>query len=313
MDFRTLTNEAIRESGITLDSISSGDFASPTDPMQVKMKNWVKQAWREIQMERNEWEYNSRDATLIISPRIYVELGDRATAPAAGYLYTTNETDVDLEIVATTTLSGAWASGTATAYLDVIEVSGNFKFNETVDETSPTIANTDVFNIRGWGRYDLATLISGFSKPQLETFQIQSTGSSTVQDNTSNPDIRDLQFTPWAEWNNQYETNGQTGMPMLFTRTPLGTFDFWPRLDKQYVLKCTHTIAPAELSAHDDEPDIPEQYQWGIIWRAVMLYSQYDRQPDVEMRAYKNYRFYKREMDRFLKPGFSWQRSRFDG
>lgn len=50
MNYLDLTNEAIRESGISLNALTSGNFTSSTlDPMYTKFKNFVIQAWEEIQ------------------------------------------------------------------------------------------------------------------------------------------------------------------------------------------------------------------------------------------------------------------------
>lgn len=47
-----LVNKAIVESGVDLDQLTAGTFASPPDPYHVKFKNWVNDAWKEIQLER---------------------------------------------------------------------------------------------------------------------------------------------------------------------------------------------------------------------------------------------------------------------
>lgn len=313
MNYLTLVNETIREAGITLDALTSSDFASTTDPMKVRFKNWVAQAWREIQMDRGEWEFLTKEANVIISPRMYVELGDRATAPASGYTYTTTETDVDFEVVGVTTLSGDWSAGTAAAYIDFIDATGAFKFNETADETSPTSANLDVFTIRDWGRYDLSTLVDDLDEPNVRNFFIQETGGSSDQDNTSSTELTPLPFIAWDTFRNNYENSSITGKPILFTQAPNGDYDVYPRPDKQYLLKFSYVTAPVGLSAYTDTPVIDDKFQWAIVWRAVMFWAQYDRQVDAESRAFKNYRFYKRQLDKYLKPKFTWGRSRFDG
>lgn len=306
MNYLQLTNDAIRESGISLDSLTSSNFGSTTDPMQIKFKGWIEQAWREIQMERGEWNFSVQDAVITISPRIYVTNGNRATAPAADYTYTTSETDVDLVVVGTTTLSGAWADGDATAFIDVETLEDALKLSETVDETDPDTGNTDTWSIAGRGRYDLSTLVSGFDTPLLEEFYIQSTGNSSIQDNTAGYDLTNLKYMEWSEWNNWYETDPSKGCPRIFTRTNQNTYDFWPAPDKQYVLKLSYNAAPTSLSAYTDTPSVDSKYHPAIVWKAVMFWAQYDHNQQAEIRAYKNYRFYKREMDRYLKPGYTW-------
>ncbi len=315
MNYRELVNEAIREAGIKLTPLATGsDFTSPSDPMQVRFKNWVTRAWKEIQMSRGEWHYMTKSAVFNLSPRIYVEGGRRTgAAPAAGYTYTTDESLLDMEIVSVDTLSGSWTAGTAAAYIDLLTLDGTYKLNETADETSPDITKTNVFTIADRGSYDLADNVADLEEIQPENFYIQSTGGSTVQDNDSNTQLMKLTFVPWAQWNNWIRITPINGQPMYYTQNPEGRYMFWPDLNKQYTFKVNYITAPVQLSSETDEPTIPEQYHDVIVWRAVMFWAQYDqRQPD-EIAAFKNFRFYKRQLDRYKKPSISFQESKFNG
>lgn len=314
MNYRELVNEAIRESGTKLTLLSTGsDFTNPSDPMQIRFKNWVARAWKEIQMSRGEWHYMTKSAVFNLSPRIYVENGSRATAPAAGYTYTTNETLVDMEVLSVDTLSGSWSLGTAKAYIDLLTLDGNYKLRETADETSPDITETDVFTIMDRGKYDLVDYVADLDEIQQENFYVQSTGNSTSQDNDSNANLYKLQFVPWAQWNNWIRITPINGQPMYYTQNPEGLYMFWPDLNKQYTFKVNYITAPVSLSVEADEPDIPEQYHDVVVWRAVMFWAQYDQRPQDELTAFKNYRFYKRQLDRYKKPNISFQESKFNG
>lgn len=264
-------------------------------------------------MERGHWEHMTKEGVAILSPRFYVELGDRATAPPAGSTYSGDETGTEFEVVSTTLLDGTWAGGDAKAHIDVVEIVGTPKLNEAFDELTPSVLNTDVFTLRDWGKYDLSTYITGFNEPVLDSVFIQSTGGSTVQTNSADSDLRKLRFVEWSKWTEFQQISHALGRPELFTTTPDGDWAFWPKLDKQYLLKLSYSISPGELSLYSDEPtNLPTQYHYGIVWRAVMLWAQYDNRPQDEIRAFKNYRFYKRQMDRYLKPGFSWGASKFN-
>jgi hypothetical protein len=306
-----LVNEVIRESGVDLDSLSSSDWASPTEPMQIKMKNWVQQAWTEIQAERRTWEFMNRYGSFTLYPRLYVELGNRATAPADNATFECDTTGATFTLIATTTLSGAWASGTAKAYLDYEDLDGTFKFDEYVNELTPTAAD-DKFKIMDFGSYDLDTQFSDLATAQDITFFIQSTGSSTEQDNETDFDLEKLQFVPWETWVDSYEGQmGAFGRPQYFTIKPNGHYDFWPRADKGYFIKFKYTAEPGEFAAYSDEPAISEYLQYAIVWKAVMFYAQFDRAADVERRAKQRYMFYKYLLDRDKKPPFTWPRNRF--
>ena len=299
-----LVNDAIRESGVDLDSLSVLDFASPTDKMHERFKHWVSQAWKELQMERNEWEFKSKRATLNINPRIEVYLGDRSVAPPVDSTFIGNDTGATFKVVGTELLDGAWSAGTAKAVLDILDINGDYRFNEYFDEISPTPANLDAFRLKGWGRYDLRQMVSDLSEADNTTFFVQDAGGSTIQPNTSSANLEKLLYVPWASWVNYYEeAYGGLGTPRYFTTTPEGKYDFWPRLDKQYTLYFTYLSKPASLADDDDTLyNFPEEYEDAIVWRAVMYYAEYDRQFDVFQRASRRYGFYKNRLERNQMP-----------
>jgi hypothetical protein len=315
MNALDLVNEAIREAGIQLDSLSSSNYTTPTEAMHTKFKNWVNQSWKEIQLERLEWEFMSRNGMVTISPRLFVELGDRSIAPPAGSEFVCESTEATFTVLSTSLLDGTWAGGDAVAYIDYEDLDGQFKFDEYVNEVSPTPANTDVFKIRDWGRYDLASIYTDLEEANIGAFYIQSTGSSTTQDNTNAFDLTKLVFVPWSIWKDNYEeAYGSFGTPIFYTITPNGHYDFFPRPDKQYVIKFDYSAEPQAFSAYSDTPEgLPSHLHEIIVWRAVMFYAQYERAQDIEVRARKRYKFYKRILDRQYKPHFTFPRNKFNG
>ncbi len=314
MDALALLNGAIRESGIDLDSLSISEWASPPEKMHERFKEWVDQAWRDIQTERQGWEFMQRNGMTLISPRILVSSGNRATAPPVDATYLSEETESEFTVLLTTTLSGAWASGTAEAYIDLKEISGEFVFNEDVDEVTPTPASS-IFRIKGWGRYDLASTFSDLHSANTADFYVQSTGGSSIQTNSGQRDMEKLIFMPWASWNDNFESSvgGSRGRPVYFTKTGEGTYDFWPRPDQQYLLKASYTAEPVGFTDDAEEPDLPSQYHPVILWLAVVYYADYERQPDLWSRAERRYKYYKRMMDKDLKPRFTMPRNRYNG
>ncbi len=312
MNALELLNAVIRESGADLDSLSSSDWASPPGKMQQNMKQWVADAWSEIQIERTEWDFMSRKGAFTIYPRVYVESGNRATSPPAGAIYNTDTTDTDFTVISTTLLSGAWASGTAKAYIDYQDLDGQWKFDEYADETSPVAAG-NIFKIMDWGSYDLATQFTDLSEANTLNFYLQSTGSDTTQDNTTSFDPCKLQFIPWETWVDNYEGPiGSPGTPRYFTQTPNGHYAFWPRPDQGYLIKFTYTAEPGTFTAYSDSPTtLPDHLHPIIYWRATMFYAEYDNASEILRRATRRYKFFKRIMDRDRKARFTWPRNKF--
>ena len=307
-----LTNSAISESGVDLDALTSGNFASTTDPLAVRFKGWVNQSLREIEMERNEWSYKNKKAQVVIYPRLHVIDGDRATEPPADSTYEGVDSGSTFTVVDVTLLSGAWASGTAEAYIDLLDLSGPYSFNELYDETAPTAANADVFRAKWFGRYPLDTIVSDLFEANNDTFTIQ--GASGLADtdlNTGDTDIQKLTFVPWNLFNTGMERTQQFSRPYCFTQTPSGEYDFYPRPNQAYILTFDYSAEPQTLSAHGDSvTDMPALYQDMIVWRTVMYYADYDSKPAMFARAERRYEYYKNRAERNLMPPptFAWNR-----
>lgn len=312
-DYRTLCNRVIIESGTDVDEIASGDFSSPTDTMQKKVKSWVAQAWREIQMEINNWQYMSKQAQIEIYPQFLIIEGDRATAPGAGADFEGDDTASTFNLLATPTLlSGTWAAGTAVAIMKYSDLDGQPKWGEYYDETSPG-SQADCVRLKWWGRYNLASAVTDLLEADTSTFFIQSTGGSSLQTNSADSDNGGLTYVPWADWLVAYEGDPtSTGRPSFFTQTPEGWYDFWPRPDEGYLLTFTYSAEPQELSAAADEPTgLDSFYQDLIVWRAVMYYADYQERPSQFARAERRYESIKNRMERNQKPGFSFAPNAF--
>ena len=243
-----LVNTAILESGVDLDPLTSSNFALPPDQsMYRNMKTWVSDAWNELQIARDEYEFRTARATVFIYPAMYVENGLRATAPPVGATYNGDDTDSDFTIAQVITHSGSWAAGTAKATLYFKTAAEQYKLNEYFDELTPTPAN-NIFQSKGRGRYNFVNDAqkTDISEILYETMYVQTTGGSTIQTNSADSQLRKIEMIPWAQWAESFEQSLTYGMPQYATITPEGDLDFYPRPDKQYVLHFTYTTSRSE-------------------------------------------------------------------
>lgn len=307
MDYLTLTNKVIQEAGLDLDDLTSGDFASPTvkSKMYTRVKNWVSQAWRDIQLENNEWEFGKGTGIVSILPRVLVKLGDRATAPPSGSEYISASGGVSFVVDTPTLISGTWAGGTAEAWLDLESIDGNsLIWLESYDELDPTPAS-DVFALKYHGRYNPRSLAADLEEIDYETIKIQNPETGYDQN---------LKFIPWSQWKDQYEGAGDArGTPQLVTETPEGYMDFWPRPDREYTLSFEYTKSPNDLVAHDDVPEgLDSRYHEAIQWLAVMYAANYDEKPKLWDAAKKRYTKYIFAIDRDIGPKPSFGGCEFD-
>lgn len=313
-----LVNNSLRESGADLDSLT--DFTT-MNSLQTKMKNWVAQAWKEVCMERDEWEYMTGLAVVDIYPRIYVEDWNRAGGiPSAGATFEGAESEWGFTLVSVDSVEGLITNANGlSAFINIstFETSPLPFLNEQFGELAPTPDST-AFTFKGWGRYNFQTYtdtvnISGTDRtfsaiePVLHTFYVQDVEAGSTN-------LTQLVYTPYSRFIETVpEYNVGLGMPQLFTTTPDGRYDVYPRLDKHYVIKYNYTKAVNELSLVTDIPlNLPTEYHDVIMWKALMYYSQYDNNQVMYKHALSRYAFYRNKMERRLMPMPSFGRNQFD-
>jgi hypothetical protein len=309
-----LTNSAILESGVEMDELTSVNFATTTDPLAKRFKRWVGQALKEIELERNEWEYKVKQAQTVIYPRFLVIDGDRSVAPPADSVFEADDTGSSFTVVGTTLLSGAWGDADAVALIDYLDLNGGVAWNDLWDETSPTPANLNVFRTKWFGRYDLTSTVADINEINKSSFSIQSaSGLADTALNTGSSDSNLLQFVTWDVFNATMENEQQFGRPFTITETPEGWFDFFPRPNAPYILTFNYVSDPSTLTDWDDTvTDMPPLYQDMIVWRTVMYYADYDRKPDMFARAYRRYQYYKNRAESNLMPTVTFGVNRYN-
>jgi hypothetical protein len=305
MNYLSLVNRALQESGVEMDDLTSSNFANPTPvKMYTRFKNWTAQAWRDLQIENNEWEFGTANAVVSIQPRILVTNGNRSVAPPVDSEYVSASGGASFVVVDSELVSGAWASGTAEAVLTISDIDGNgWILLEEYNETTPDTIE-GVFQFKFYGRYNPRDLVSDLEEINLKTVKIQDpeTGSTT-----------DVVFVPWAQWEKNYELLEESrGQPIFVTETPQGELDFYPRPDKEYTLTFTYTKEATVLEDYDDEPELDSRYHDIIVWRAVQYYANFDKDQGLWVAAKRRYDQYMYLLDRDIGPKASFEPSRFD-
>jgi hypothetical protein len=301
-----LVNKTIRNAGVELDELTSGNFASPSDPMYVRFKEWVADAWFDEQLSRKDWEFTQKIGQMDIRPRILIKDGDRATAPPVDSVFEGDTSSLEITVKAVTLLSGSWSAGTAEAILDLDTLtSNNYVFGETFDESDPTPANVDVFKIKWYGTYDLIT-------DTTDSYEVNKS-SFYILDPETGADRRRLRWVSYEEFQNLANQHvGYFGVPVAITETPDGTYDLYPRPNKQYRITYTYTTVPQLLDDETDEPVAPVEYHDVIVWRALMNYADYDEKPQVFARAERRYNLYKNRLNVNKLPELKWGANRYD-
>ena len=104
---------------------------------------------------------------------------------------------------------------------------------------------------------------------------------------------RKLEFVPWESFKNKYdfENTANASWPRLVTEDNTGRWRFYPPLGQRITVEFDYQRDPQELSLYSDTPTgLDEYYADLIMWKAIMYFGEYDEQPSVFARAYKNYK-----------------------
>lgn len=332
--YRQLVNKAILESGTTLVDIGTGSsFTSPDDKLHSRFKTWVADSWKEIQMMHSELDFTIKQASIKIQPRIYVEqdstdattpVSSRALSGATSLTAFVIGEKIDASTADVHLLSGAWASGTAKAYIGLAIVPNatgvtmssfgtNYALNERLSQiTGATVQNFARY--KGPGRYDLATEVTDLLEPRLDTFRIaEMDGDAYTDFNQGTYDPTVLVYVPWERWRWATSVEKSAGSPRYFTCAPNGHYEFFPKPDGPYILNFHYEAEPQVLSTETEvlSPAMKEQYEDMIVWRAVMHYADFDRKNDVYLRAKKRYEYYLNQLHRKEMPMVCHAPSRF--
>jgi hypothetical protein len=321
--FLELVNGAIMEAGKDQDDLTSGNFAAPPDiRMYTRFKRWVNQAYKEIQMVRDDWHFKTGRASLNILPAVYIEEGDRAVAPPALTRFRGQDTGFELVVRQVVLESGTWLGGdaAATIYFTIPETSEaiDFKPNEYFDEidSDGTVLAAGIMRCKGYGHYNfvLDGSLPDMLEPAKMSFKLSTTGGSAIQANEGDVNQIPLTYTHWDKWQYGVETlAGNRGRPYFVTTAPDGDIALWPRPDKEYVLSFDYTKADGQMADFDDTPAlVPERYHDIIMWMAVRKSGMYDRDRTIVARADEHIRPYRNSMERNLMPDVSFGRSRYN-
>lgn len=85
-----------------------------------------------------------------------------------------------------------------------------------------------------------------------------------------------------------YLNNGQS-TPIAWTSDEQHRLLLGPPPAIAYKLRAEYWLEPSELTADDDEPDMPERFHLVLVWRALIDLSKVDAKPELLAMAEQNY------------------------
>lgn len=317
--FLELVNDAMAESKVSLDPLTSANFASPPrTAMYNHFKRWVNRAYKDLLLKRNEWFMRQERATITIYPRLQLVM--LAGTLAAGDVLEGNSSGTSFKVLAIHTTEDVELDATiehtvSVEYVDGKDTADNLILNENVSRVTPTIL-TDIARIKGRGRYSFSELVPYVDEVDQTSFTIQ---DAVAFDSTPSPTEQSvvpvLSYSPWESWRGYYELFGTaTGKPYIITRADDGLWDFYPRPNEPFDISFSYSQDVGTMVAYNDVPQLlPPKFGDLIMWMAVADYADFDERPKVYARAKKHINEYNFMMDRDQLPRVGLDLYRFDG
>lgn len=323
MDCLALTNEALRESGITLDSLTTSNFETPPDPMYTKFKQWTLQSWEDIQLARRDWEFMQATGVTLCNPKMEVYGCYSTTTPTVSDFTSTtfklhNSANADLFVSGT--LSGTYATdalvtaGTAEGSLTISSITSGLE--DFLIEPGDMLTNSSgsvLCFFQRWGRYDLSqsATIGRNTSADIAELKLDSLAVADVQfgvdQSYTSTTYSKLKYVSYGDWLKKgYDRPKTLGKPTHFTLSNNGQIEFYPPLDTTYNIYFEYTKTPQSFTmtgtGSDTPTDLPTRFHKAISWRAVMYWAEYEGQAQQYARAESRYKKFESDMIRDLLP-----------
>lgn len=291
MIYLDLVNKVLEESGkeqtLLDDNTWSDDLANRR--LYPRVKRLVREAWRMLQLSRNEWEFNTGTATPLFKPTIkYSNM--EYTNDMYMHEWVGKKSGSSLQVMDSIPEYGSdynHGAGIAVVYFENPEVYP-VMYEEFVNSVGES------FTYVGPGSYSINfNYQSRIREPRWETLQIST-------DNQNYVHLPVMAYTAVA---------GRGGQ-MVAAKDNVGRLYINKQLTTSFSLRFDFDMAPQTLEDWDDEPEgLPAEYHDWIAWEALANLARYDKDPILLTYAQSMADVYKRRAERNLLPPITWQPS----
>ncbi|WQZ00974.1 adaptor (gatekeeper) protein [Stenotrophomonas phage StenR_269] len=301
-----LVNTVLAEGKITLDPLTEADFLNPPrTAMYNNVKRWVNEALRELLTTRNEWFTRKERAVVEVYPRVQVT--DTLVPPLIGYVYRGRTSGVEFVVrqIHTDEVIEGSTSLEATLSVEFLDDEQNITdlaVSEFLDVITPA-PTVSAARYKGVGYYNLAALAGNAELVNDRSLVFQPTLEDYEEGNVWYETPTSL--IPWNEMGAArlgLRVSNDAG-PYYVSRTPLGTYSFWPLLNKRKLLAFDYTRNITDMVDALDVPvGIPEKYQMWLVWRAIQEYGDFQQNGQIWSRGNKNAERFMNLMERDNAP-----------
>ena len=305
MTYLALVNHVIRESGNEMNELTPTTWNTAAGQrMYPRLKNYVRQAWKHIQMDKDQWHFNNGELYTTVYPRFKFQMGTGAGLPQPGALFrglTSGMTIVARRVILT---DGDWVNVPASGQIEFTYLDGDTRLpsNEVFEEIG---GNLGGFVYLERGSYDF-----GLDHEELANIRWDQFVASQPK-MTALP----LSYIPWENWFYQsygYNTGSRT-TPQYVSQDFEGNVVFYPQSLDPFNVHIVYAAVPQELTNWDDVPArIPSQYHEWIAWEALLLLATYDKNSMLAAHANRYADKYRKRASKNLMPLISWRGSPFN-
>lgn len=309
MDYLQLVNKAILESGSEMDELTYDNWNSAEAGRRIypRIKRAVAEAWKFIQISRDEWEFNSKEMFTRVYPRLkYIDGYSAGGAPAPGAIFEGSDSKFRFVVREVRTLEGSWDDGDAEGWVEFEQpLQGHRTITgESFVEVEPFPANAAFVYIEKAG-YNFKDV-----DPTLREIQW---ATAVASRGTLSP--VPVRYVPWRNW--AYKelsfVSGSSSVPTHFSQDYKGDVVFYPQTLDPFDISFIYDRAPQELVEAEDIPHgLDEEFHEWIAWEGLKSFARYDKNPDLFAWAENHATFYKKRVDKLSMPKPHWGYNRFN-
>lgn len=305
MNFLGLVNRLIQESGAELNELDVTSWDAPdTGRRQYpRFKRYVANAWKAIQMQRDQWEFNSGKVNTTVYPRFKFTAGAGTRLPVPGDQFIGLLSGVVITVRQFIAVEGDWLNTLASGQVEFTVPDNNngkrIQMNELFSLVNPGLESI-TFNYLERGSYDFGLSTTDLNEIQPTTFTISRERVAPI------PAI----YIPWesALYSTFEYAQGTSTPPVYFSTDYQGQVVFLNQTFTPFLLSFVYSRTPQMLTLATDVPaGLPEHYHEWIMWDALKSFATYDKNPQLFRHADSQVLIYKLRAENNLLPKVAWR------
>lgn len=310
LTYLDIVNRAIGEAKLTLDPLTSSDFANPPRTrLYDDIKRWVNVAYRDTLARRKELFSRVERATIYTWPRIQVS--GLTYIPSVDDVLESADSETRFTVKRRTTAEDDENSSEVEYTLEVefdtaYTPAEYLRIGESLHRVSPSPA-LNVGYVKGQGYIKLQDEVPGLLYPKEDTFTLSSMDPSYGQ--------APLPIPVWGIQEPEDSVIGwSAGYPTCLYKTPQGTYRLNQYTNKLLKLSFSYTKKMPELVDYDDIPtELPEHFHELLVWKTVVEIADFNGDTRLFARANKRVESFTNWQDRDELPSPFLDVYRFDG